>query len=170
MAVKVLQAPGPHPWLGDNRTDTPLTLAAWAAAAIDSEYAFQWSPPVQWRAGRPILFGRIGVGLGAGRDDEAARGCMGRQEAGVPHRMRPRTWPLGRGTRAARDAIKFSGSNSPWGVPSLKERFHSPPPPPPPPGPCPGRLSAARRGGRGPGIGPPVRAWRARLARRPPRS
>ncbi len=33
----MLAAPSPHPWLGDNRTDTPLTLAAWAAADIDSE-------------------------------------------------------------------------------------------------------------------------------------
>ncbi len=46
--------------------------------------------------------------------------------------MRPRTWPLGRGTRAARGAIKSSGSNSTWGVPSLKGRFHSSTPRPSP--------------------------------------
>ena len=45
--LKVLEAPSHPPWLGDNRTDTPLTLTAGAAAAIDSQYAFQSSQPVQ---------------------------------------------------------------------------------------------------------------------------
>ncbi len=88
--------------------------------------------PFSGALGGPSIFAGLGAGLGAGRDDEAARGCMGRPEAGVPHRMRSRTWPLGRGTRAARGAIKFSGSNSPWGVPSLKGRFNSSPPRPSP--------------------------------------
>ncbi|NKC14420.1 MAG: hypothetical protein GKR94_20235 [Gammaproteobacteria bacterium] len=130
-----MEDPSQHHWLGDKRTDTPLTLAAWAAAAIDSEYALQSSPPVQWRAGRPILF----AGLGAGRDDEAALwGALGAKRPwaltecalgrGSPGRGSPGRGSPGRGTRAARGAIKSSGSNSTWAVPSLKGRFHSSPP------------------------------------------